>query len=94
MIEMTMKNQGVSVFRAALAGVFFLLVGLPYPCAAADRELKLSPPSDGSDAVPTLRDAIAKCRAEGVRRLVLERGVWNLFPDRADGEFRHVTNHD
>lgn len=82
-----------AILRAALAGAFFLLAGLP-PCAASASELKLSPPGDGGDAIPILRDAVAKCRAEGIHRLVLERGTWHLFPEKADGEFRHVTNHD
>lgn len=81
------------MLRAALAGAL-LLAGLPLPCVAASRELKISPPTDGSDATPILRDAIAKCRAEKIHRLVLEPGVWNLFPDRAEGGFRHVTNQD
>lgn len=80
--------------RAIFSGAFLLLSGFPHPCAAATRELKISPPSDGSDAVATLRAAVAKCRVEGIHRLVLERGTWHLFPEKADGEFRHVTNHD
>jgi hypothetical protein len=84
----------MSVLHAVLAVAVLLLTGWPRPCAAAGREIKLSPPADGADAVPVLRDAIAKCRAEKIRRLVLERGVWNLFPDKAEGAYRHVTNHD
>lgn len=57
-------------------------------------ELRLSPPPDGGDAVPILREAIAKCRTEGIGKLVLEQGVWHLYPDKAEGDFRHVTNHD
>jgi hypothetical protein len=89
-----MKMKPTSTFHAALVGTFLLLSVWPHPSVAAGRELKLSPPADGSDAVPVLRDAIAKCRAEKIRRLVLERGVWNLFPDKAEGGFRHVTNQD
>ena len=72
------------------------LVILPALLSMACRasELNLSPPDGGADAVPKLREAIEKCRAEGIRRLVLEKGVWNLFPDQAEGGFRHVTNHD
>jgi len=59
-----------------------------------DRELKLAPPPDGADAVPVLIAALAKCRAEGLRRLILQPGVWNLYPERAIGLFRHIANHD
>jgi len=85
-----MKNSRM----AALATAGLLLSFFSRPCAAAVQELKLSPPPGGADAVPMLRVAIAKCRAEGIHRLVLERGIWNLYPEKADGEFRHVTNHD
>ncbi|MCX6896850.1 MAG: right-handed parallel beta-helix repeat-containing protein [Verrucomicrobia bacterium] len=91
---MTMTPPRAAWLPAAFAGAIFLLTGLAHRGAAAGRELKLSPPADGADAVPGLRDAIAKCRAEKIHRLVLERGVWNLFPDKAEGGFRHVTNQD
>ena len=61
---------------------------------ATDWELQLAPPPGGADAVPLLRAALARCRTEGFRRLTLEPGIWNLFPDRALGLFRHISNHD
>ena len=67
---------------------------LPLISCAAERELTLSPPSDGADAVPQLRAAIAQCHAEGIRRLALGKGIWHLYPEKAEGEFRHVSNHD
>ncbi len=62
--------------------------------AGAAGEVRIAPPADGSDAVPRLREALAKCRAEGAGRLVLAPGVWNLHPERADGMHRYVSNHD
>lgn len=72
--------------------LFILPVLLSLACRAS--ELRLSPPTDRGDAVPILREAIEKCRAEGIKKLVLEPGVWPLYPDKAEGSFRHVTNHD
>ncbi|MCF7817160.1 MAG: right-handed parallel beta-helix repeat-containing protein [Kiritimatiellales bacterium] len=89
-----MKDKHPSARRITLTTSISLAAGLQLCCEAAIRELKLSPPADGSDAVPILRDAIEKCRAEDIHRLVLEPGTWNLHPEKADGEFRHVTNHD
>jgi len=60
----------------------------------ADWELRLAPPPGGADAVPLLRAALARCRTEGFRRFTLEPGIWNLFPERALGLFRHISNHD
>ncbi len=84
---MTLKVQVWKTMLLALAGLML-------PCVAAERTLSLALPTDGADAVPLLRDALAKCRAEGIRRLALERGVWHLYPDKAEGAFRHITNHD
>lgn len=89
-----MKDRRVFVLRTVLFGLILLLTDWPQLSSAAEQEFRLSPPGDGADAVPVLRDAVAKCRENGIHRLVLEPGVWNLFPDKADGEFRHVTNHD
>jgi hypothetical protein len=61
-------------------------------CAAS--ELRLAPPAAGADAVPLLREAIRRCKAEGISRLVLEKGIWHLYPERAYGMYRHVSNHD
>ena len=82
----------VKGFWCRLMRLVILPALLSMACRAS--ELNLSPPDGGADAVPKLREAIEKCRAEGIRRLVLEKGVWNLFPDQAEGGFRHVTNHD
>lgn len=71
-----------------------LLVGLIPVASLPARELKLSPPDGDTDAVPMLREALRQCREKGVRRLVLEPGTWHLHPERADGMFRHVSNHD
>jgi hypothetical protein len=62
--------------------------------AVAAGEVRIAPPADGSDAVPLLRDALARCRAERAGRLVLAKGVWNLHPERAEGMHRHISNHD
>lgn len=90
----SVKNRLPSQHRIAGASLFLFLAVLSLPCPASGPELKLSPPADGADAVPKLREALAKCRSEGIHRLVLEQGVWNIYPEKADGEFRHVTNHD
>ena len=89
-----MREGGLPVkgFWCRLMRLVILPALLSMACRAS--ELNLSPPDGGADAVPKLREAIEKCRAEGIRRLVLEKGVWNLFPDQAEGGFRHVTNHD
>lgn len=76
------------------------LMGIAVALAAAARgagaagEVRIAPPADGSDAVPVLREALAKCRAERAGRLVLAPGVWNLHPERADGMHRYISNHD
>ncbi|MGJ8642132.1 MAG: right-handed parallel beta-helix repeat-containing protein [Luteolibacter sp.] len=57
-------------------------------------DLKLALPSEGSDAITVLRDALEKCRDGKIQRLVLEPGIWNFYPDKADGVFRHISNHD
>ncbi len=68
--------------------------GLALAAPAAERELKIAPPAAGADAVPLLRDALQTCRAQKIQRLVLERGTWHLHPEKADGMFRHISNHD
>jgi hypothetical protein len=78
----------------ANTGILLISCALAAAAAVAAPELRISPPPDGGDAVPALRDAIGKCRAGGIRRLVLDRGIWHLHPDEADGAFRHVSNHD
>lgn len=70
-----------------------LLLTLPAAFGAV-RELKVSPPAGGEDAVPVLRRALERCRAEGFGRLVLEPGTWQLHSERAEGAFRHISNHD
>ncbi len=78
--------------RISLVAMAWLLAA--WSAAPAAREMKLAPPADGSDAVPALREALAKCRAGGIGRLVLEPGTWNLHPEKADGMHRHISNHD
>jgi len=89
----TPSNRGGFLFCVrTVTALLVILPALLSPVRAS--ELRLSPPKDGEDAVPILREAIAKCRTEGIGKLILEHGVWNLYPDKAEGDFRHVTNHD
>lgn len=85
---------GIGVARGSAAVALTVLLAGGWPSAAVARDLTVAPPADGADAVPALRDALAKCRAEGAGRLVLAPGVWNLHPERADGMMRHISNHD
>ena len=87
-------GMGKDSMKIILQRFCLVVLLLPLASHAAGRELILSPPADGTDAVPQLRTAIAQCHAEGIRRLVLGTGVWQLYPEKAEGEFRHVSNHD
>ena len=69
------------------------LIALLSPVASA-KELRLAPPANGEDAVPMLRDALEKCRAKGIKKLVLDKGIWHIYPAKAVGMFRHISNHD
>lgn len=64
-------------------------------CALAAGEVRVSPPADpAADAVPAIRAALERVRAEGASRLVLEPGTYQLYPRRAEEFFLHVSNHD
>jgi hypothetical protein len=86
-----MKMIAMKSGRAALVA---LMVGVVLAQAGVATELKLAPPADGADAVPVLLEALTKCKVEGIQRLALQPGVWNLYPEKAVGMHRHVSNHD
>lgn len=79
--------MGVIVRNAMVAWVVSVTA-----CVAS--EMRLAPPADGGDAVPLLREAVQRCKAAGLSRLVLEKGIWHLYPERAVGMYRHISNHD
>lgn len=82
--------------RNAVAAASLALITTSFAAttALAAGELTLSPPKGEADAVPVLRQALRECREKGIARLVLEPGIWHLHPEKADGMFRHVSNHD
>ena len=58
-------------------------------------EVRLAAPTDPSaDATPLIRAALDRVRAEGATRLVLEPGVYQLYPLQAEERFTYVSNHD
>ena len=57
--------------------------------SAADYGLK----EDG-DAIPAIREALEACRTGNAKKLLIPKGTYPLYPDRAEEKYIHISNND
>ncbi len=49
---------------------------------------------DGSDTTPAVQEALARCRAQGHKKIIFPTGTYDFWPDRAAGEYVYASNND
>jgi len=48
----------------------------------------------GEDATPAINRSLAACKTQHAERLVIPKGIYQCYPDKAMEEFIHVANND
>ena len=73
--------------------LFFLLLTGLLSCKRLDKILVLSD-VDLCDATPAVLNALEKCRAEGYSKLLIPKGKYEFYPEKAAQQYCVVSNND
>ena len=46
------------------------------------------------DATPAILKAIEACKQQNAKKLIIPKGTYNFYPDKAFEAYVHISNHD
>jgi hypothetical protein len=50
--------------------------------------------SEGEDATPAIRRAMEACQVQNAQKLIIPKGTYQLYPDKATEKYVHISNND